>query len=73
MRYLLLALLLTGCSLEVSSQPSYKTSTLDVNTLPECPLSIVKSYHKYITFTADNGDVLYSATHGRYMCLKRKK
>jgi hypothetical protein len=72
MKYFWLCLLLTGCSLEISSKP-YATSTVDVNTLPECPSSVVKSKNTYVTFQGDNGDVLFVATHGNFMCLKRKK
>lgn len=72
MKYLVLCLLLlTGCS--NTAQHSYTTTTVDINTLPECPNKVVQSKHVYVTFQADNGDVLYCATHGTYMCLSRKK
>lgn len=52
----------------------YTETTVDVTTLDECPKSVVHNKH-YVSFTADNGDVLYSATHVKYkpnLCLKRK-
>ena len=74
MKYLLIALLLIGCSSR--SNHTYTEKYLDVTKLPECPSSVVRSTElgliEYITFTADNGDVLFVAIKGEYKCLKRK-
>lgn len=69
MRYLLPLLFLAGCS--KGPQPNYETSYVDVTTLNECT-SQETSSKTYVHFEADNGDVLFVATKGKDMCLKRK-
>jgi hypothetical protein len=72
MKYLLLALLLAGCT--NSKVPTYSTTIVNVITLDECPKYVVNNKH-YANFVADSGDVLYFSTHVKYkpnLCLKRK-
>lgn len=53
---------------------TYEERVVDAMTLPECPAKVIKSGPKdYVTFTSDDKYVLYVATKGDYMCLKRPK
>jgi hypothetical protein len=69
MKYLLIALILFGCS---KNDPTYKTNTVNITHLLECSEKTINSNNGYVTFQADTGEVLFVATTGRYMCLQRK-
>jgi hypothetical protein len=76
MKYLTaLTLILSACSTErepISLPELHAMYYVDVTTLPECSASILKLKGGFCTFQLDNGDVLYSASKGGAMCLKRK-
>lgn len=71
MRYLILLLLIVGCS--SSERPTYTETSVDPKTVPECAPGVEKATNKFISMEADNGDVLYIAVKGGAMCLKRHK
>lgn len=68
MKYLLIFLLMMGCT----ESKDIPTSYVDVSALPECDKRILKK-DEFVYFIADDRNILYIAHKTNYMCLKRVK